>query len=292
MKLSIGQLEDALGRNFSDLSPKLKVAARYVMDNPQDVATHSLRQVAKRSGLTPPTFSRLARAVGFDEYESLRDVCRQEIKLPALTLAQRAAAMQQDNPATGLHSRGSFAEAHAVSAVENINRLVLGLDFEKLADVADRLSRARKVRLIGALSSKAILEYLLHMANLAAPNWMMVGQDGTPAPTALVDFDKDTVVLVVSLSPYIKRTIDMARFAKEANSDVIVITDDLGAPVLKYASSSFLISSESPQFFPSYVAVVTLLEMLMGMTVRRLGENANRRIDSVEKLSRAIGDYI
>ncbi|MGI9352108.1 MAG: MurR/RpiR family transcriptional regulator [Rhizobiaceae bacterium] len=290
--MSVGQLEDTLGRNFSELSPKLKVAARYVIDNPQDVATRSLRQVAKRSGLTPPTFSRLARAVGFAEYECLRDVCRQEMKLSSLSLAQRAVVMQQDNPATGTHSRGSFAEVHALSAVENINRLVQGLDLEKLADVADRLSSAGKVRLIGALSSKAILEYLLHMANLAAPNWLMIGQDGTPAPTALADFDRDTVVLVVSLSPYVKRTVEMTRLAKAAGSDVVVVTDDLAAPVLKYASSSFLISTESPQFFPSYVAVVTLLEMLMGMTVRRLGDKANKRIDSVEKLSRAIGDYI
>ena len=292
MGISAGQLDDALGKKFADLSPKLQVAARYVLENPQDIATHSLRQIARRSGLTPPTFSRLARAIGFDEYEGLRDICRAEIRAPAPTLAQRALAMQQKNPASERNSRGSFAESHALSTLENINSLIQNLDLQKLADVADKMSEAKEVRLIGALSSKAILEYLSHMANLAAPNWAMVGQDGASSSASLVGFDENTAVLVVSLSPYIKRTVEMAQIAAEAGSDVIVICDDVAAPVLKYASYSFLIRTESPQFFPSYVAVVTLLEMLMGMIVRRLGEEANQRIGSVEKLGRAIGDYV
>ncbi len=84
-------LKDHLARHFVDLSPQLRLAARYVSDHPEDVAMQSLRQIARKSELSPPTYSRLARAIGFNNYENLRNNCRKELRQKQLSLADRAA---------------------------------------------------------------------------------------------------------------------------------------------------------------------------------------------------------
>ncbi|MEM8649685.1 MAG: MurR/RpiR family transcriptional regulator [Pseudomonadota bacterium] len=291
MVATASQLHNALSKNFQELSPQLKQAARYILDNRADVATHSLRQIARRSGLTPPTFSRLARAVGFDGYENLKDVCRSELKRNSMTLAQRAFAMQ-DNPGDAEKGRGSFAERHAASSVENITQLIGKLDLEYLADIADKLSEAKKVILVGALSSRAILEYLHHMMSIANPGWTVMTDSQHSSSSLLSEIDDETVILVVSIQPYIRRTVQIAELTSGYGASVISITDDISSPVLKHSSHSILVPTDSPQFFPSYVAVLTLLEILTGMVVRRWGDEANKRIDSVEKTAHAIGDYI
>ena len=286
-------IRDQIARHFAGLSPQLRRAARYVSDHPEDVATHSLRQVASKSGLTPPTYSRLARAIGFDQYEGLRDRCRNELRQTRLSLADRATLLQKpakNNPKVG---RGSFAAIHARSAVSGIQRLLDDLDTGQLAKAADHLATAENVFLIGSMSGRTMVEYLAYMANMVTANWQVVGQGATSVPATLAGIGENDAVLAIAIAPYASKTVKAVQFASTtaAGANVVIITDDLLSPILKYAKYSFLIPTESPQFFPSHVAIVTFLEILTGMVVRRLGEEGQNRINAVEQSSHAIGDY-
>ncbi len=82
-----------------------------------------------------------------------------------------------------------------------------------------------------------------------------------------------------------------AQAARDAGADVIVITDSLDSPFGPLASHCFIIGAESPQFFPSHVAVVTLVECLMAMVVRRGGKRASEHIKEMEATAHALGEY-
>ncbi len=282
---------DQVSRNFADLSPQLQLAARFVMDNPQEVATHSLRHIAKQSGLSPPTFSRLARAIGFEEYEMLRDGCRNQLKQRQVSLAQRANLLQSSGDELSATTRGSFAAKHARVAVGNIQALIDSIDTEQLADATDLLADADRVVLLGAQSSLALANYMKHIAAMASPRWQVADQTSLPAIADLTDGAENTAVITMSVTPYLNRTIQVTEQAAGTGATVIAITDDIRSPLLKYADHRFIVPTDSMQFFPSHVAILTLLEIMIGMVVRRIGEDANNRIDSVEKLGHAIGDY-
>ncbi len=284
-------LKEHLARHFSELSPQLQRAARYVSDHPEDVAMRSLRQVAHKSGLSPPTYSRLARAIGFDQYEELRDSCRNEMRQTQLSLADRAALLNDSNDNGLRKGRGSFATKHALTAVSGIQELLTDLDTDLLADAADHLAQADRVFLIGSMSSRTMIEYLAYMAHMATTNWQVVGQGASSAPAMLAGIGKNDAVLAIAVSPYANDTVKTVQFAVTAGASATIITDDLLSPILKHAKFGFLTPTKSPQFFPSYVAILTLLEILAGMVVRRLGKEGQKRINAVERTSHAIGDY-
>jgi DNA-binding MurR/RpiR family transcriptional regulator len=280
-------LGENLARHFSALSPQLQQAARYVMDHPEDVATHSLRQVAGKSGLTPPTFSRLARAIGYDEYEGLRQDCRDHLKQTRLSLAERAAIMQTDGDVVG----DTFADRHIRAAASNIQALIDSLDANRLAEAADAIAGARRVLLVGFMSGGIMLDYLAYMAGLAASNWEVAGKGGKSFASSLAGLDSRDVVIVLSVAPYVRRTVETAQMVSQAGATTVSITDNLESPVLRHADHYFLVPTDSPQFFPSHIAIVALLEVIMGMVVQRLGDGAQKRIDAVEQTSHAIRDY-
>jgi DNA-binding MurR/RpiR family transcriptional regulator len=284
-------LQDQISRNFSDLSPQLRRAARYVSEHPEDVAMRSLRQVAKTSGLNPPTYSRLARAIGFQHYEDLRDSCRNELRQQRLSLADRAALLQESDGSSAKSSAGSFAAAHARSAVSGIQKLIDDLNVSQLAVAADQLAKAENVFLIGSMSSRTMVEYLSYVAHMATSNWRVIGQGADSASVLLAGITERDVVLTVAIAPFASETVRAVEIAAAADACILAVTDDLQSPVLKHARFSFFIPTESPQFFPSQVAVVTFLEILIGMVVRRLGDKCQNRIDAVEKINHAIGDY-
>ena len=61
-------LRDRVLPKLDSLSPKLRRAALYVVEHPEEVATRSLRRVARATEMSPPTFSRLAEELNFESY--------------------------------------------------------------------------------------------------------------------------------------------------------------------------------------------------------------------------------
>ena len=60
---------DTLFQISPTLSPKLKNVAKMILDNPNLVATTSMRALAKRAGVTPPTMIRMAAIENFRNLE-------------------------------------------------------------------------------------------------------------------------------------------------------------------------------------------------------------------------------
>jgi hypothetical protein len=70
------QIRAAITANYADLSETLRTAADYLADNQLEIATRSLRAIAAASGVSPASYTRLARAIGFTDYEALREQAR------------------------------------------------------------------------------------------------------------------------------------------------------------------------------------------------------------------------
>ena len=89
----IGRLTDALG----DLSPQVRQAAVYVLDNPGEIAVTSMRGIAEAAEVKPNTLVRMARAVGFDGYEDFREPFRQQAADGSPSFPDRARFLQSIN---------------------------------------------------------------------------------------------------------------------------------------------------------------------------------------------------
>ena len=57
---------------FDALSPELQRAARWLREQGPAVAMQSMRQSAHVAGVAPATMTRLARKLGFADFDSLR----------------------------------------------------------------------------------------------------------------------------------------------------------------------------------------------------------------------------
>ncbi len=132
-------IEERVGVYRQRLSPVLRRAADFLVENPEEVASRSLRDIADRTNLTAPTYSRLARALGFNTYEELRELCRDHIKRRRLTFADKAMALQTIET-TG-PANGAFVVRHGIAVVDNINRLLDSVDIRALETAADNLAQ-------------------------------------------------------------------------------------------------------------------------------------------------------
>jgi DNA-binding MurR/RpiR family transcriptional regulator len=278
--------EQQLSGKYASLSPKLRSAADFVVANPVDVATRSLRTVSKDARLSPATFSRMSTALGYGSYEDLREVLRGTIEHRTNTFSHKVEALQQR------HDEGDkdFFSQHVVDSAANVQGLSSSIDSATLETCVERLHKARRVLVTGKLGSTGVAEYLTYMASFIADNWSMASRMGASMASNLVGLSEQDVMIVVTKPPCVQSSVRAADEARKAGVFVIVITDTRACPALVHASASFIVPTQSQHFFSSYASTLVLCEILIGSLAARSGAPARARIAEVENRNRRLNE--
>ena len=280
-------IEDRISERYSDLSAKLRTAADYVAGHPVDVATRSLRSVAQTSGVSPATFSRLARILGYADYEALREAGRAAVGKKLIPFAERARSLRAQEhrcDATDL------LHEQAQACIANIAYLEQNVTGARLEAAADALHMAKTVLLVGSMGSAGLIDYFGYQAQWIAPHWRVAGRNGTSTAAMLLQMGPGDAVFVLAKTPYAARSINVLRVARERGLTTIVVTDSHGSPALRFADHSFVVPTDSPNFFSSYAASLVLIETLMTLLLARSGPEAEERILAMEEQNRRLGE--
>ena len=199
------RLKNLTPHSIQSLSPQLRRAAHYVVENLGEVATRSQRSIARNANLPAPTFTRMARAIGYASYDALRESCREEILGSRNQLARKAQALiDADDRNSGIATR------QAAAAISNTEALVAALAPGELDTAVDMLARARRVALIGEMSALPIVEYAHYLANMSLTGWIVPGRGGNGLANDLADLGSDDACILFSIRHYAARAIAIA----------------------------------------------------------------------------------
>lgn len=282
-------LAERISTRLDTLSPMLQRAGRFVLEHPEEIATRSLRNVARQVGMSAPTFSRLADVLGYESYDDLREVCRSHLKRQEHQFAAKARALQDNTTLEEIG--GAFIVQQAKSSIANINSLLTTVDLGQIERAGEQLGSARKVFLVGSMSSRPFVDYLAYVASMGFDNWQVFGDRPGSDAGVLCDVDQNDTALVISNAPYAAESITSAQKLRRRDAYVIGITDNFSSPLCQFCNTVFFVSTETPQFFTSHTATLVLLESLIGLVVAKGGEPVRKRIAKIEAANFAEGEY-
>ena len=288
MRVQISGAADRLTRAYPKLSPQLKKCAAYVLEHPIQIATRSMRQVAARANVPPSTMHRLARTLGFDTYNQLRDVYRDSIRDLSTRWPQPAGQL---HVAVGQPDIEHTLDAFQQTAQRNLAALFDHIDQGVLDRAVRALTGARRVLVVGMHESHAVADYLYHVAAMGFRNWHLVTRfNGELAhvPEPLTDAD---VAVGIAFEPCAAETIKVVRYARESGARVVGITDRRTSPLAAWSDDILLVPFQSPSFFQSHVAAMTLAEVLVGMAVAHGERSVAENIEHLERCRREMGEY-
>lgn len=267
------------------LSPQLRRAARFVMEHVDEVAMRSQRRVAEVANLPAPTFTRLARAIGYESYDELKDRCREDV------LSRRVGLDQTTSAHEGVQVETFTLPKHVKASVKGIENLLRDVDPVELAEIARLLATARRVVLIGEMRARAFVDYATYLSDMSIDGWTVIGRGTVSLAAETRDLGPQDAAIIVTMKPYSVRSVETARFIAQAGTPVVALTDSTLSPVAGIAKHLLVASADSPQFFPSYVVTTLLIETLVGMVVAEKGDDAQRRIAETARRSRELNEY-
>jgi len=273
---------------YEDLSPQLRRAADYVLDNPNDVGINSMRQVAQAAEVKPNTLVRMAKAAGFASYQAFRAPFRDDLRKGMETFPDRARWLQ--SIAQG-GSHGQLFSQMAASSLSNVEQLFSATSGTEVKAAADLIVGARSAYVLGVGVGHALAHSFWYVARMALDNLIHVPRQGNLPIDDLARIGKRDVLLAMTFAPYRREVVDAVRMAKRRGARVIAISDSRSSPIAIAADLVFVAPTTTPQFFPSSAAVMVLLETLIAFMVADAKRNVVANIEAFHRARDEAGVY-
>ncbi|MBT3238575.1 MAG: MurR/RpiR family transcriptional regulator [Rhodospirillaceae bacterium] len=264
---------------FPDLSPQLQVAARHVLDRPDDVALMSMRALAASAGIHPSTMVRLAKAFGCDSYKKFRTPFQERLRVLPKGYLARARSLQE----RGTEGEETLTQEVLSANLANLRDTFSINSFEKFEASAQAISNARRVYVVGMRGVFPVAYFFHYTYSMFRDNAVLLDSRGGAFSDDLRHFGKDDVIFAISFAPYTFETVRAVEFACEHGGTAIAMTDSPVSPLAKNAEHVLIVKNESPSFYHSVAAAVTATEELIALMMVEGGQQALKSIEESEQ---------
>jgi len=281
----MSDLVSKMANALPDLPKKLALAARYAIDNPDRIAFDSMRSVAATLNVASPTMLRLARTFGYESYEAFRSEFQASVSEPSFT--KRAAGLRS---AFDRGMKDEIARGIADAATENLGKTIGTLNSDDIERFAVKVRSAPRTFIIGTGSMHWLAALMQSTGVIALSGLRKDDVAGATSVEALASITNADVVLALGIAPYAKRTIEAVLMAKARGAETFCITDRRSSPLLHHCDTAFLAATDSPHYYPSIVAVMLVVEILLAATIA--GTASIERIQAFDRARKETGAYL
>lgn len=268
---------------FAGMTPQFQVGARYLLDFPAEVPVASMRTIATQAGVQPATLVRLAQSLGYAGWGDLKNVFLASLRSASGQYAERASSV--------VCGRSRSAAQSAAIQADNV-RMLADVNAQSLPKAVRMLSRARTVHVAGFRASFAPAYTMQYLYRLFRPTVMLIRGDAGTLDMDLRGISKEDVTVIVSFAPYSHESMQVAEAARRAKSQVLAICDSVVAPMALQADCVLQFSTDTPSFFPSSVAALSLIEILIEQLLAQAGPQAVNSIRQAEGHLQQDGAYL
>lgn len=279
----------ALTEAFPAMPPALQAAARCVIDNPREVGVQSMRSLATKTSVHPNAFVRLARLIGFEGYDDMRERFRDFVVADDLGgFRDRARWLQK---MAGKGGSAAILGEMAAAIAENLERGFQKQDVKALEKACDAILEAERVYVLGLGAAYNLAHQFWYVTRMAFGHVVPIPRHGSHPVDDLALIAKDDLLVALTFQPYRAETMGAVRMAKRRGARVIGITDSVTSPLAREADQALICPTHTPQFFQSHAAATGLLEALIALLVARAGEDVQARIEAFHAERSAAGIY-
>ncbi|MET8982415.1 MurR/RpiR family transcriptional regulator [Streptomyces sp. NPDC004539] len=255
------------------LSPGQRRIAQYLIEHLTEASLLSITDLAERVGVSQPSVTRFAAAVGFSGYPALRE------RLQTLALGARGPAEV---------NRGNELQAAVDAEIRNLEDLRRDFaDPDQVIEVGRALSGSTPLTVLGLRISASLAEYFTYAARRVHPDVRMVTRGGSVAYDALLQSREagGTWVLAFSMPRHAQETLTAVRVARGAGLKVALITDLALGPIADEADVTFATGTGSRLVFDSYAAPGVMAAALLQAMTDAGPERTQARLEEYEQVA-------
>jgi len=279
---SLRQLTILLRQGEIDLpiGKKSLLALETMLNDAELVATSNIVELADRIEFSPASITRLAKLLGFQGFNQLKNLFKQKSKIPNNFYSEKVKQLlnqETSNPK-------ALFEEHFQSTIINTEQFIKQINEKDLLKASSLLTKKHRVFIFGYRQSSAIANILRYGLALLRPNVQMLVQADHGVAVALGQLRKDDLLVVIGSAPYSNITVKIAKLAKKQQCQILAITDSVLSPLNDSATVTIQVPTSTQYYANSLVVNCFFIESLLSICAIKLGQTAVNSLQYHEKL--------
>lgn len=266
---------DAMSKGYQSI-------ARYLTQNPNDVAVRSVNAIAERCGVHASNLVRFAQALGYSGFKDLQELFQRRLSTAAPGFEARVKALEEELGAHGDRTEVGFLRDLVVRDVASLQALLTDITAADLATAAQVLEEAEVVYLLGQLRSGPVVELLRYVLTMLGKRCVLLDPSGGLATHMARTMGQGDALIAVSFRFYATEVVNIVEAATGRGVPVIAVSDSTLSPIAKGARVLFSVPEHEYTFSRSLAAPMCLAHALTLALAARLQDNPrNPRIPTV-----------
>ena len=277
-----------LAGGLEDLTPEARKAATYVLENPRDVGVLTVREIALAADVKPNTVVRMARQVGFEGYDDFREPFREAIRRGAADFPDRVRWLQDIRKSGDMG--GLYADM-VRDVLSNIEDTFAAISTDDLRMAAEDIWDARRVFVLGVGVNNAVARNFTYLASTGMTEFHAIPRPGSTPLDDLAFADGRDILIAMTCKPYRSEVVEAVEIARQQGMKIVSLSDSPASPILRSVDHGFQVSVDTPQFFPSTVSLIALLETLLSFVIAVASDEIPARVETFHKRRHQLGLY-
>lgn len=267
------QLDTRLRECYNELSPQEQRVASFIMDHFDDLMSYNSAELARLSGVSKATVSRLFKRLGYDRFKEMRDEVR--------TLRQSGMPLTENRDAV---QGNTLLARHYKQEMANLTQWVNALDAVQFADVVQALGAAQRVFILGLRNSAPVALHLRQQLMQIRGQVSLMPQSGQTLAEELVDITPQDVVVVVAFRRRPRVIRPVLEALHKQGVPTVAISEPQAAGITTLARWHFGLPLDSVSAFDSYSSAMSLVNLLANALLHSALTEGRQRIHNIASL--------
>lgn len=265
-----------LSAKYGRLSKQLKTIARFITDNPNDIALDTAAHIAERLNMQPSSLVRFARALGFEGFLEIQRIFRERVREqigsgPSVYKARIKHLKEEKNNQDLIGSiRSKFVNANSVS----LQHMKTELDLTAFEQAVAAIRKATGIYIFGQRRSFPAAIYAYYtLEELGFPVYL-VDSIGGLQTQQLRNMKRGDLFIPITFPAYSPDVVEAAKSAKQTGATVVAITESSISPVVGHSDVSFYCDRFTVSGFRSIAETLCLIQVLaITAGIEKVGNN-------------------
>ncbi|MEQ9872932.1 MurR/RpiR family transcriptional regulator [Pectobacterium brasiliense] len=267
------QIDERLRDRYSELSPQEQRVADFIFDHFDDLISYNSAELARLSGVSKATVSRLFKRLGYPSYRDMRYELR-TLRQSGMPLADNRDAVQGN----------TLLARHYKQEMANLTQWINQIDPVQFGAVIQALMQAQRVCLIGLRNSYPVALHLRQQLLQIRQQVTLLTQPGQTLSEELVDLTAQDVVIVVAFRRRPRLIQPLLVQLQKRGVPVLLLCEPQVSTLMSLATWSLCVPLDSVSAFDSYSSAMSLVNVISNALLHEMLRDGRQRIHQIVDL--------
>ncbi|MBQ4768867.1 SIS domain-containing protein [Pectobacterium versatile] len=267
------QIDERLRDRYGELSPQEQRVADFIFDHFDDLISYNSAELARLSGVSKATVSRLFKRLGYPSYRDMRDELR-TLRQSGMPLADNRDAVQGN----------TLLARHYKQEMANLTQWINQIDPVQFGAVMQALMQAQRLCLIGLRNSYPVALHLRQQLLQIRQQVTLLTQPGQTLSEELVDLTAQDVVIVVAFRRRPRLIQPLLAQLQKRGVPVLLLCEPQASTLMSLATWSLCVPLDSVSAFDSYSSAMSLVNVISNALLHEMLRDGRQRIHQIVDL--------